>query len=94
MHTGQVLGLLGNSGNTTGPHLHFQLMDRPSFLDADGLPFVFERFHMAGRIPSLEALIRADADPAAPPVPYRRIKAGARRLQGLVGLEVISFPKG
>lgn len=93
VHKGQVLGLLGNSGNTTGPHLHFQLMDRPSFLDADGLPFVFERFHMAGRIPSLEALIRADADPAAPPVPYHRIKRGARRLQGLTGLEVISFPK-
>jgi hypothetical protein len=94
VRAGQMLGLLGNSGNTSGPHLHFQLMDRPSFLDADGLPFVFERFHLHGRIPSLEAFIGADADPAAPPVPYRPSERGARRLQGLTGLELISFPTG
>jgi hypothetical protein len=94
VQTGQMLGLLGNSGNTSGPHLHFQLMDRPSFLDADGLPFVLERFHLDGRIPSLEAFISADADPAAPPVPYQPSKRGARRLQGLTGLELISFPTG
>ena len=28
--TGQVLGLLGNSGNTDSPHLHFHVMDGPS----------------------------------------------------------------
>lgn len=46
--TGQVLGLLGNTGNTTAPHLHFHLMDGPSPLDADGLPFVFTRFGSRG----------------------------------------------
>jgi Peptidase family M23 len=40
--TGDKLGLLGNSGNTTGPHLHFQISDRPSTLDTTALPFVFE----------------------------------------------------
>jgi len=39
---GYVLGKLGNSGNTDGPHLHFQVMDRPSALGAHGLPFVFD----------------------------------------------------
>lgn len=93
VHPGQVIGLLGNSGNSSGPHLHFQLMDRPSFLDADGLPFVLERFRLDGRVPSLDALIGPDADPAAPPVPIHRFDGGARRLQGLTGLEVISFPE-
>jgi murein DD-endopeptidase MepM/ murein hydrolase activator NlpD len=35
---GQKLGLLGNTGNTSGPHLHFQVMDRPSALKTNGLP--------------------------------------------------------
>lgn len=45
---GQVLGQVGNSGNTSAPHLHFQLMDRPSSLDANGLPYVFEQFRITG----------------------------------------------
>ncbi len=47
---GQLLGRLGNSGNTDAPHLHFQIMDRSSSLDADGLPFVFDRMELQGRI--------------------------------------------
>jgi murein DD-endopeptidase MepM/ murein hydrolase activator NlpD len=47
---GQKLGLLGNSGNTTGPHLHFQVMDRLSVLKANGLPFVFDSFVLAGTV--------------------------------------------
>jgi murein DD-endopeptidase MepM/ murein hydrolase activator NlpD len=39
---GYVLGKLGNSGNSSGPHLHFQVMDRPSTLGTNGLPFVFD----------------------------------------------------
>jgi hypothetical protein len=47
---GDKLGLLGNSGNTTGPHLHFQISDRPSTLDTTSLPFVFESMVLQSRM--------------------------------------------
>jgi murein DD-endopeptidase MepM/ murein hydrolase activator NlpD len=48
---GEVLGLLGNTGNSTAPHLHFHLMDGPSPLDANGIPYVFTRFSSSGVVP-------------------------------------------
>jgi murein DD-endopeptidase MepM/ murein hydrolase activator NlpD len=39
---GQVIARLGNSGNTTEPHLHFQLADGPDPLHAVGLPAAFD----------------------------------------------------
>jgi len=47
---GQVLGLLGNSGNSTAPHLHFQLTDGNSPLGAEGVPFVFENFEQLDQL--------------------------------------------
>ena len=41
---GQVLGKLGNSGNSDAPHLHFQLMDGPSPLGAEGVPHALAAF--------------------------------------------------
>lgn len=41
---GQVLALLGNSGNSTEPHLHFHLGDTGSALAAEGLPYAFDSF--------------------------------------------------
>ena len=48
--TGQVIALLGNSGHAGEPHLHFQLMDRNSLLNSNGLPYHFSVFKLAGRI--------------------------------------------
>ena len=47
---GDVIGLLGNSGNTTAPHLHFHVMDGREPLAANGLPYAFTSFTGEGVI--------------------------------------------
>jgi murein DD-endopeptidase MepM/ murein hydrolase activator NlpD len=46
--TGAVLGEVGNSGNSTGAHLHMQVMTASSALASEGVPFVFEHFRFLG----------------------------------------------
>ena len=46
---GQVVGLVGNSGNSTEPHLHFHLMDGTSVLGSEGIPYVIESFELVGK---------------------------------------------
>jgi hypothetical protein len=45
---GNVLALLGNSGNSTGAHLHLQVTDHNSVLQSQGVPFVFAAFTYLG----------------------------------------------
>src|SRR5262245_35749994 len=47
---GAVLGKLGNTGNTSAPHLHFHVMNRPSPMAADGIPYLIDSFDFAGQI--------------------------------------------
>ncbi len=45
---GDMLARLGNTGNTTGAHLHFQVTDANSVLQSEGVPFIFEKFTYLG----------------------------------------------
>jgi murein DD-endopeptidase MepM/ murein hydrolase activator NlpD len=44
VRTGEVVGRVGHTGNSTAPHLHFQLMDSAEPLQARGIPCAFEAY--------------------------------------------------
>lgn len=47
---GQELGLIGSSGNSTTPHLHFHVQNAATFFPSDGLPYVFDEFELLGLV--------------------------------------------
>ena len=57
---GQVLALVGNSGNSGAPHLHFHVMSGPSPLDSNGLPYAIDTYEVTGHAPSTAAFDTAE----------------------------------
>jgi hypothetical protein len=82
---GQVLGLLGNSGNSDAPHLHFQVADGRLPIDSNGLPYGFRFFESEGTLANPDEVLAggvASIDPAL---------SGPHARQLPVNLQVISF---
>lgn len=46
VRTGDVLGRVGHTGNSTSPHLHFQLMDSLDAMTARGIPCAFRSYEV------------------------------------------------
>ena len=83
--TGQVLGLLGNTGNSDAPHLHFHVMDGPSPLQSNGLPYTFKSFRGQGFVKDLDTVI----DGGDPGISQRLI--GPHRNQLTLDNQIVNF---
>ena len=46
VRNGDVLGRVGHTGNSTSPHLHFQLMDSADLMHARGVPCAFRTYEV------------------------------------------------
>jgi hypothetical protein len=72
VHRGQVLGKVGTSGNSSEPHLHFQITDGPAPLLSNGVPYLLRSFSATRRGASTQAFDAAiiDGQPIATvPIP-------------------------
>jgi Peptidase family M23 len=87
---GQLIGLVGNSGNSVAPHLHFQVMDGVFSLASNGLPYEIEEFQVTGKTPGTEPFDDAESKGIA--VPITAISP-AEHVSGALPLDqlVISF---
>jgi hypothetical protein len=45
---GQLIGALGQSGNSAAPHLHFQVANAATFEGSEGVPYVFDKVDSFG----------------------------------------------
>jgi hypothetical protein len=86
VRTGQVLGLLGNTGNTDGPHLHFHVMDGPSPLQSNGLPFTFTSWRGQGMVTDETPLFSGQSAPVDPSA-----LAGKRRAAMPLNDQLVKF---
>ena len=88
---GDVLALVGNSGNSLAPHLHFHVMNGPLSLASNGLPYEIDSFKVTGKNPGgTAAFDKAEAE--GTPLKVDRVEP-ARRVTDAMPLDqmVVSF---
>ncbi len=88
---GQVIGLVGNTGNSLVPHLHFHVMDSPSPLASNGLPYEIQSFQVTGHTAGTQAFDEAEAK--GTPLPITPMSPPARVTNAMpLDQLVVTFP--
>lgn len=88
---GQVLGLVGTSGNSSEPHLHFQITDGPSPLASNGVPYRLWSFVSTERGVSTAAFDRAIE--SGEPIEVEPVPGEPLRVRVLpLDLWIVDFP--
>lgn len=83
VRAGQVIGRLGQSGNSAAPHLHFQLADAATFEGSEGIPYVFASYTYYGA--ETEAQLFGQGEP------WRAATTQARQAQLPLNDVVVGF---
>ena len=78
---GQTLALVGNTGNSVAPHLHFHVVSNPSPLAANGLPYEIDHFEVTARTPGTAAFDQAEE--SGTPLPLTKIAPPTRATNAL-----------
>lgn len=88
---GQQIAELGNTGNANASHLHFQMMNGPSLVNSDALPYEIDTFEYLGQVePDLflktdDFLSGVFADPTA-------MTPQSRTEELPLNLSIVNFP--
>lgn len=90
---GDVLGRLGNSGSSSAPHLHLHIMDSPSVLGSDGVPYVLRAFTLTGGIDPIR-WEETEGLEGIWPTNGQSVRAGEYRAALPQNLHVITWPAG
>jgi hypothetical protein len=87
---GDVLGHVGSSGNSSEPHLHFQVSDGPNPLASNGVPYLIGQFVSSQRGVSTEAFDQAIID--GQPLTLQPLDGSPQRVSALpLDLSIVDF---
>jgi Peptidase family M23 len=89
---GQLLGQVGNTGNSSTPHLHFQVLTEPTFFPSDSVPFTFTHFSLLGQVtdPFTDETLALQPTGSIPVAPTKS-GARSRRSEMPLDLNVVRF---
>ncbi|MBD0283483.1 MAG: peptidoglycan DD-metalloendopeptidase family protein [Thermoleophilaceae bacterium] len=88
---GQVIGQLGNTGSSSGPHLHVQVMNGPSIVFSRWAAVRVRSVPADGQVPAPDRRLLA-AMAAGQSIAIETSGAGPRPRELPVGRDVVRFP--